>query len=450
MKSIYSSSPKTHTLRPPDLYEYSIDNYWFKAAGLEDQKINPPLRGSQNADVVIIGGGFTGLSSAYNIHRKFPEKKIVLLEGACCGYGASGRNGGFCIATDLLHDYDIEDPQLLQDRIDVSFYGLKQIKQVIAEYGVDCDFQENGMLMVAFSENQARSLEKYHANIKSIGLESTFLQGKELEAEIKSPRVIAGQKMPHGAVLNPAKLAREMKRVVEKLGVEVRERTVVTRITPGKVNLVDTELGEMRAPTLVLGMNAYAHKLGLFKNRIIPMCTFIIATEPLSPAQWESIGWKNRQGLSDGRVAFNYSVPTVDGRIVMGGSDFVYYTNDSLSSGNEKTITRKIEKDLFITFPQLEGLKIEHAWGGTTAVTVDRTPSVGLIGGHENIYYGGGYDEGVPSAQTAGRIIAELMAGESNEFTNHYIVNRKIPYAGPISMRGFLISAYRWLLSRFD
>jgi glycine/D-amino acid oxidase-like deaminating enzyme len=450
MKSIYSSSPKTHRLRPPDLYEYSIDNYWFKAAGLEDQKINPPLRGSHTADVVIIGGGYTGLSSAYNIHRKFPEKKIVLLEGACCGYGASGRNGGFCIATDLLQDYDIEDPQLLQDRIDVSFYGIKQIKQVIAEYGVDCDFQENGMLNLAFSENQARSLEKEHENVKSIGFESTLLQGKELEAEIKSPRVIAGRKVPHGAILNPAKLARGMKRVVEELGVEVRERTVVTRITPGKVHLVDTELGEIRAPVLVLGLNAYGHKLGLFRNRIIPMCTFIIATEPLSPAQWESIGWKNRQGLSDERVAFNYSVPTVDGRIVMGGSDYTYYTKDSLSSGNEKTITRKIEKDLFTTFPQLEGLKIEHAWGGTTALTVDRTPSVGLLGGHENIYYGGGYEEGVPSAQTAGRIIAELMAGESNKFTNHYIVNRKIPYAGPVSMRGFFISSYRWLLSRFD
>jgi gamma-glutamylputrescine oxidase len=134
----------------------------------------------------------------------------------------------------------------------------------------------------------------------------------------------------------------------------------------------------------------------------------------------------------------------------MGGSDYTYYTKDSLSSGNEKTITRKIEKDLFTTFPQLEGLKIEHAWGGTTASTVDRAPSVGLLGGHENIYYGGGYEEGVPSAQTAGRIIAELMAGESNKFTNHYIVNRKIPYAGPVSMRGFFISSYRWLLSRFD
>lgn len=450
MKQFTSSPEFGKYLRPSDLYEYSIDNYWFKAAKLEEEEINEPLRGSHTADVVIIGGGYTGLSSAYNIHKKFPEKKIVLLEGACCGYGASGRNGGFLVVTDLLHDYDIKDPQLLQDQIDVSFYGLKQIKQVIADHDVDCDLQENGMLNVAFSENQAKTLRKYHDNLESIGLESTFLEVEEVESEIKSPRVVAAQVHPHGAVINPAKLARGMKRVVEGLGVEVRERSVVTRITPGKVNVVDTELGEIRAPILVLGLNAYGHKLGFFKNRIVPICTYIIATEPLTRAQWESIGWQNRQGLADARVDFNYSVATVDGRIVMGGSDIAYYAKDGLSSGNEKTITGKIEKDLFTTFPQLEGLKIEHAWGGTTVITVDRAPSVGLLEGYNNIYYGGGYDEGVPSAQTAGRIIAELMAGESNKFTNHFIVNRKIPYFGPQSIRGILIRSGRWYLSRSD
>jgi glycine/D-amino acid oxidase-like deaminating enzyme len=451
MQKVYSPNPKSGRLRPPDLYEYSIDNFWFKAAGIKDQKINQPLRGSHSADVVIVGGGYTGLSAAYNIQRKFPGKKIVLLEGAFCGYGASGRNGGFFSALDLIHEYDVQDPQLLEDRIEVSFYGLKQVKQVIADYDVDCDFQENGMLNVAFSEKQAKLLEKYHKNLKSIGLESTYLVGKDLEAEIKSPRIIAGQITHHGAIINPAKLAREMKRVVEKLGVEVRERTVVTRITSGNPILVDTELGEVRTPILVLGLNAYAPQLGFFKNRIVPVGTFIIATEPLTPAQWDSIGWKNRQGLSDFRQAvFNYSVPSVDRRIVTGGSDFVHYTGDRLISGNEKTITRKIVQDLFKTFPQLEGLKYEHAWGGTTAVPINRTPSVGLLKGHDNIYYGGGYDEGVPTSQTAGRIIADLMADESNIFTNHFIVNRKLPYLGPVWLRGLGIKAYRWYTSLSD
>jgi hypothetical protein len=101
MKYYSRSHNRGKNLRPPDLYEYFVDNYWFKTVDLENQKINEPLRGSHNADVVIVGGGFTGLSAAYHIRQKFPKKHVVLLEGACCGYGDSGRNGGFCIATDL-------------------------------------------------------------------------------------------------------------------------------------------------------------------------------------------------------------------------------------------------------------------------------------------------------------------------------------------------------------
>jgi glycine/D-amino acid oxidase-like deaminating enzyme len=134
----------------------------------------------------------------------------------------------------------------------------------------------------------------------------------------------------------------------------------------------------------------------------------------------------------------------------MGGVDFTYYDYDALSSGNDKTVTHRIEENLFAFFPQLAGLKIEYAWSGTTGYTLpDRIPSVGVEGNYQNIYYGVGFSNGVPSAQTAGRIIADLMAGESNEFTSHYIVNRKIPYAGPTLLRGLFGRAYKWKKKKY-
>jgi glycine/D-amino acid oxidase-like deaminating enzyme len=449
MKYYSRAHNRGENLRPPDLYEYFVDNFWFKTVDLENQQINEPLRGSRQADVVIIGGGYTGLSAAYHIRQRFPEKKVLLLEGACCGYGASGRNGGFCIATSLV-DWDETDPERREKNREVSLYGINFIKKMIDEHGIDCDFEENGMLEVALNEKQVRALEKFCKNLNDAGFKATLLHGQELETEIKSPLFIAGVKNESGAILNPAKLVREMKRVVESIGVEIRERSVVTRITPGKTHLIDTELGEVRAPILVLATNAYSHKLGFFKNYVYPISVFQIATAPLSQAQWESIGWQNRQGLSDMRNLYSYLIPSTDGRIVMGGSDFTYYANDRLASGNDKKVTRNVLKDLFAFFPALEGIQIEHAWGGTTAGTLNYVPSVGVVGEHQNVYFGTGHAEGVPTTQTTGRIIADLMAGESNEFTSHNIVNRRIPYAGPLRLRGIFARGAKWWLGQQD
>ena len=148
------------------------------------------------------------------------------------------------------------------------------------------------------------------------------------------------------------------------------------------------------------------------------------------------------------RTLFSYLILTKDNRIVMGGSDFAYYDNDALSSGNDKVFTRSIIKDLFTSFPQLEGLGIAHTWGGTTTYTLSETPSVGVMGDHKNIYYGVGLSEGVPTTQTFGRIISDLMTGESNEFTNHYVVNHQLRYAGPTRLRGMFGGVVKWMWSR--
>jgi glycine/D-amino acid oxidase-like deaminating enzyme len=436
---------------PPQLYEFFLDNFWFEAADLEHQAITPPHKGSHTADIVIIGGGFTGLSSAFHLSRTFPNKKIVLLEGACCGYGASGRNGGFCDAgfSGLLHHVHEVGPELGRKAFDASLFGINQIKQLVAEHGIRCDFEENGMLEAALDDQQARQIERHQAAYRAMGLAATLVQGAELAAEIRSPRYIAGLKFPYGAIVNPAKLARGMKPVIESAGVEVRERTVVLRVTPGKTHRIETEMGEISAPTLVLGLNGYAPKLGFFRDRVLPLCSYVIATEPLTSAQWDAIGWQRRQGIADMRVLFDYQRPTADGRIVVGGSDAPYFTHDDLSSGNYKPAIEAVTKSLFTTFPQLEGLRIEHAWGGTMGFTMDFTPSVGVMGDYKNIYYGVAYNgEGVAFSQMAGRIISELMAGEESALTKLFVVNHRIPYLGPSGLRLLFERLNKWYLVR--
>jgi gamma-glutamylputrescine oxidase len=437
--------------KPPELYEYFLDNFWFEAADLEHQAINPPLKGTHRADIVIVGGGFTGLSSAYHLSRRFPSKRIVLLEGACCGYGASGRNGGFCDAgfSGLLHHVAAVGPELGRKAFDASLFGINQIKQLVEEHGISCDFEENGMLEAALDDAQAKQLEEHQATYKAMGLGATLLHGKRLEAEIKSPRYVAGLQFPYGGILNPAKLARGIKPVIERAGVEVRERTLVLRVTPGRVHRVETEMGEITAPVLVLGLNGYSPRLGFFRDHVLPLCNYVIATEPLTAAQWKAVGWQHRQGIADMRVLFDYQRPTADGRIVIGGSEAPYFAEDAPSSGNYKPAIERITKSLFTTFPQLEGLRIDHAWGGTMGFTMDFTPSVGVMGEHKNIFYGVAYNgEGVAFSQTAGRIISELIAGEESPLTELFVVNHHMPYLGPTSLRIVFERLYEWYLER--
>jgi glycine/D-amino acid oxidase-like deaminating enzyme len=439
--------------RPPKLYEYFLDNFWFEAAGLYDESINPPLKGRQLADIAIVGGGFAGMSAAYNLQRRFPGKRIVLLEGACCGYGASGRNGGFAdVGTPGLgYVYENAGPEAARAYYDATVLGMEQIQTFVGKHGVDCDFEMNGAMMLATEEGHLEELAKTKQRFDSMGIEVALLDQAAVRERVRSERFIGGMRDPHHAILNPAKLARGIKRVIESMGVVISERSKVMRVEPGKPLRIVTEFAEVRADQAVIALNGYAPQLGFFRNRLIPLCNYVAATEPLSEAQLASIGWSGREGLSDQRVQFMYLRLTADHRIVFGGESAPYFYDSSPSSGNYRPSLEKLHNSLLTTFPQLEGVRFTHGWGGTMGFTADFVPSVGTLGEAGNLFYAVAFNgEGVVMTQLAGQILSRLIAGDESELTQLALVNKRMPYVGHEPLRYAAIKLYERALHMFS
>jgi glycine/D-amino acid oxidase-like deaminating enzyme len=431
--------------RPPKLYEYFIDNFWFETAGLYEQRVNAPLKGRKTADVAILGGGFAGMSTAYNLIRRFPQRRIVLLEGACCGYGASGRNGGFADAgmPGLNSVYGAHGPEAARAYYDATLLGVDQIRGFVEEHGVDCDLETNGSMSLATEAAQIPALEEQKRRYDAMGLEATLLDAQDLRRSIASERFVAALRDPHHSILNPAKLARGMKRVIEDLGVEVFERSKVMRLEPGRTIRIVTEFGEVEAAKAAITLNGYAPQLGLFRTRLIPLCNYVAATEPLSQAQMASIGWSGREGLADMRVQFMYLRLSADNRIVFGGESAPYFYDSSPSTGSYRPALEKLHRSLLTTFPQLEGIRFSHGWGGTMGFTMDFMPSVGALDAAKNLFYAVGFNgEGVVMTQLAGKILAQLVAGERSALTELPIVGRRMPYVGHEPLRYPAIRLY--------
>jgi glycine/D-amino acid oxidase-like deaminating enzyme len=185
------------------------------------------------------------------------------------------------------------------------------------------------------------------------------------------------------------------------------------------------------------------------KRVVEPLANYICATEPLSPAQWEAIGWTGREGISDTRVLFMYMRPTADGRIVFGGESALYFYGGRPSSGNYRPAIEKLQRSLVEIFPQLEGVRFTHAWGGTMGFTGDFVPSVGRLDGAPNVFYAGGFNgEGVVMTQLAGLILADLVAGETSDLTRLPIVDKRMPWLPPEPFRYAAVRLYEQYLLR--
>lgn len=426
--------------KPPWISEYYVRSIWLESAGFYDLPANPPFtENNARAEIVIVGGGLTGLSAAYHLKKRFPGKRIVLLEAARCGYGASGRNGGILQDFDnslIMDIYQKKGRDAARRYFKVDRQGPMLVRSLIKEHKIDCDLEESGLIELALDPDDMQTLTKYHDNWKSLGIESLILNREELRHEIISERYCGGLQKERCAVLNPAKFALGLKSVLETLGVEIFECTKVVSIQPGTTIKIETEFGNITSDAIVLATNAYSHTIGFFKNRIFPMATYIMATEPLREEQMSAIGWTGRQTMFDIRREGNYFRLTGDNRIVFGGGLSPYFYNNALSSGNYRPSLERLESDFFNIWPQLKDVRITHKWGGTLAMTLDFHPTIGVRGANRNIFYGVGYSgHGVSWSQLAGKIISQLYADEDTELTNFYRTNKNAPYLPPEPFR---------------
>ena len=435
--------------------DYGSDIFWLQTA---PDTAEPALNESITADVAIVGGGFTGLWTAYELKRAEPNLDIVIIEANEVAHGASGRNGGFAMTlldmslAHLVRNYGVEAAKAAHEAVAES---VDEIGRVCAEHEIACDYHKGGLLVVATNDAQERRIDQDLEAAEKLGF-SDFepLTGERCRELVNSPTYRSGYLEPACAIVNPAQLARGLKRLVMSLGVRLYEDTpavLAKENDAGKVQ-VQTEGGDITADHVVLTTNAWTRHFPDFRRKVIPLYTYIVLTEPLSEEQWAEIGWKGRQGIEDKRNYVHYYRPTADGRILWGGSDGIIYRNLAIRpklDRNEKVFDQ-LEATFRATFPQAADVSFSHRWGGPVAITIPFVPYFGTLTGGK-IHYGFGYNgHGVAPAHTGGVLLRDLVLGRETDHTDLLFVrdDEKIFPPQPILWLGAAIT--RKLLLKQD
>ena len=394
-----------------------------------------PLTGKIETDVAIIGAGFTGLWTAQFLRQLEPKLNVVVLEQGVAGYGGSGRNAGI-ISVCLDHSHELAAAHFGQREADqLAKLGLQNIEELAAFAGNECDFERTGQLHVALTRSQVETCQAM--------THGRFLNAEETRAELNSPLYLGAAFVSGGGIINPVKL-------VDKLRRDLRlfERSPVTSLIG---NIVQTPAGEVRARKIVLATNAYSHHLfPKLLRHFIPLYDYVLVSEPLTVEQHAAIGWRNRQGVTDGRTFFNYYRLTADNRVLWGTSEARYYPRNRVdeSCDHSEWHYRSLRESFGRHFPQLAGLKWEYGWGGPIASTTRLTPFFGVTG---NILYALGYTgHGIGSTRVAGKILAHMALAKPSELLNLSMVRRKpFPYP-PEPIRSWAVEAVTASLRRVD
>ena len=395
----------------------------------------PPLDGDRTVDVVIVGGGFTGLWSAYYLAAADPGLRVVVLEAATCGFGASGRNGGWCsglfpvsVAT-LARRYGRERAVAQYRALAAT---VDEVGRVAAAEGIDCGYAKGGTLALARTPGQLRRARASAAADHAFGLDVTLLSAAEATARCGASGVLGATYSPNCAAVQPAALVRGLAAAVERRGVTVHENTRAVRLAPGRVV---TDQGTVTARVVVRALEGYTAGISGQRRVLAPVYSLMIATEPLPPVVWDRIGLARRETFTDHRHLIIYGQRTADDRLAFGGRGAPYHFASRVRPSYDWVpavfgALRRSLSDLFGVDPP-----VAYRWGGPLGIPRDWMPSVGLAGG---MAWAGGYvGDGVAATNLAGRTLADLITGTDSELT-------RLPWVGHRSRR-WEPEPLRWL-----
>ncbi|MGP2441996.1 NAD(P)/FAD-dependent oxidoreductase [Streptomyces sp. JW3] len=430
--------------------------YWLDDPGRP--RPEPALTGAESCDLLVVGGGYSGLWTALLAKERDPGRDVVLVEGREVGWAASGRNGGFCAAS-LTHGLAnglARWPGEIHKLEELGARNLDAIESAVARHHLDCDFERTGEIDLATEPHQLQELTAWHAESRRHGLaeDVEYLDADAVRAEVDSPTFLGGLYDRRGvAVLNPAKLVWGLKRACRRLGVRVYEHTPALTLKPyGAGMAVRTPYGTVRARTVALGTNVFPNLLRRVRSYTVPVYDYALMTEPLTDDQLASVGWRGRQGLADSANQFHYFRLSADNRVLWGGYDAVHHYGGRVRAEyDDRPATHaKLAGHFFICFPQLAGVRFTHAWGGAID-TCSRFSAFFGTAHQGRVAYAAGYTGlGVGATRFGAEVMLDLLAGERTERTELEMVRRKpLPFPPePFAWTGIALT--KWSLARAD
>ena len=409
-------------------------SFWLETSG-DDLAPRPVLAKSIDVDVAILGGGYTGLWTAYYLLSADPGLRVAIVEKDFVGFGASGRNGGWCSSkfpvtpAMLRQRYGLERARALMLAMNDS---VDEVSQVCQLEGIDVHFHKGGILTLARGDHHVPMLSSAFDAYAQLGLEGQYelLSAAQVRERVRVTNVCGGLYAAENASLHPGRLVRGIARAIERRGGAIYEKTEVLSFAGGSAPRLVTPAGEIRAKlAIVLAGESYLTRLPSLHRVVLPVYSLIVLTEPLSEAQWREIGWQNRESLASCNYTVDYLTRTSDGRILFGSRGAPYRFGSRISDEQDRHAATHAHIEALVAewFPVLKGIRFTHEWGGPVGMPRDWMPMAAFDPAMKIATARGYTGQGVSTTNLTGRILAQLIVGPHTELSQLPIAQRRSP-----------------------